>query len=596
MTAAVLSGLFLLLVHTLCAAEAQGECKCEGPSAPCWPSTKAWRTLNSTIHGQLILNEPLAAPCYTGPEESEVECSIVRAQYTNTTFVQLSPVGYSYPLLSRCPLVSEDVPISECELGGAPVYTVNATDAGQIAAGIRFARQHNLRLVIRNTGHDLLGRSTGHGSLQIWIKYLRTGITFHEKFVQVAGEWEGAAVTIGGGYVWQDVYPEAAKRGLIVVGGGTPTVSCLGGWMQGGGHSPATHDYGIGADQVLEAKVVLADGSVVTASPFEHQDLFFAIRGGGPGTYGIVIETTVKAWPTTNVTAQTLAFAPLSRSDRPAFMAALTDLYQQLPELAQAGWSGYGQWTTAGTAPVFANFTTGYSHAFALFGRSTADGQTAFEPILAKLRAYNGTQLAVFISYTELSTYADFYSTFSGTQSPAGSLGSTSGRFLDEKALSNREALSQALDMVAGTQDQQTMNIVEFFGAPYGQIVVDGKAQPVSGLNPAWRSMIMHQIVARSWSQSTSHDTIANIENDVVFVKEAALKKLAPDTGSYMNEANRLDPDYKVDFYGDHYDRLYRIKRVYDPDDVFYCPTCVGSDRWRETDDGVLCRVHSGCQ
>lgn len=70
------------------------------------------------------------------------------------------------------------------------------------------------------------------------------------------------------------------------------TVGCLGGWMQGGGHSPATHDFGLGADQVLEAQVVLANGKIVTASPCQNSDLLFAIRGGGGGTYGVVVSTT----------------------------------------------------------------------------------------------------------------------------------------------------------------------------------------------------------------------------------------------------------------------------------------------------------------
>lgn len=481
--------------------------------------------------------------------------------------------------------------LGKCELGSAPVYTVNATTSGHIAAGTRFARKHNLRLVVRNTGHDLLGRSTGFGSLQIWIKYLKTGITFHEKYMQGKSDWQGAAFTIGGGYLWEDVYPEAQKRNVIVVGGGTPSVGCLGGWMQGGGHSPATHDYGLGADQVLEAKVVLADGSLVTAFPHENEDLFFAIRGGGPGTYGTVVETTVKAWPSTNVTAQTLAFAPLDTSNEPAFMSALADLYQHLPELARAGWSGYGQWTTAGKSPIFANFTTGYTHAFAMFGKPTAGGQAAFEPMLAKLQAHNGSQLAVSVSYTELPTYAAYYDAFSGVQPPAGSLGSTSGRFLDTDALSNRRALQRALEVLSGTPDEETTNVVEFFGAPYGQITKDGLARPVSGVNPSWRTMIMHHIVSRSWDQNASRASIASIEKDIVSVKEADLKQLAPSTGSYMNEANRLDPDANVDFYGKHFDRLMSIKSVYDPEDVFYCPTCIGSDRWREDGDGKLCRV-----
>ncbi|KAK4989838.1 hypothetical protein LTR66_006952 [Elasticomyces elasticus] len=188
------------------------------------------------------------------------------------------------------------------------------------------------------TGH---GRSTGYGSLQIWIRYLRPGVMFREKFTASPSLWNGSALTIGGGYVWNDVYPHATSRGLVIVGGGTPTVGCIDGWMQGGGHSSATLDFGLGADQVLQAQVVLANGLLVTVGPLQHDqhpDLFFVIRGGGPGTYSVVVSTTVKAWPTTNVVVQTLAFAPLTADSIPHFMEALTDLYAAYPALSDGGW------------------------------------------------------------------------------------------------------------------------------------------------------------------------------------------------------------------------------------------------------------------
>lgn len=69
-------------------------------------------------------------------------------------------------------------------------------------------------------------RSTGFGSLQVWIRYLRTGIEFQQKYQPsgqcTASNWTGSAFTIGGGYTWEDVYPEAAARNVVVVGGGTP--------------------------------------------------------------------------------------------------------------------------------------------------------------------------------------------------------------------------------------------------------------------------------------------------------------------------------------------------------------------------------------
>ena len=58
-----------------------------------------------------------------------------------------------------------------------------------------------------------------------------------------------------------------------------------------------------------------------------------------------------------------------------------------------------------------------------------------------------------------------------------------------------------------------------------------------------------------------------------------------------MNEANKLDPDYKINFYGTHYARLDSIKRLLDPEGVFYCPTCVGSDGWVQQKNAQLCRA-----
>jgi FAD/FMN-containing dehydrogenase len=64
--------------------------------------------------------------------------------------------------------------------------------------------------------------------------------------------------------------------------------------VQGGGHSPFSPLFGLGADNVLEFKVVTADGKLVVANDVVNQDLFWALRGGGGGTWGVVVEATVK--------------------------------------------------------------------------------------------------------------------------------------------------------------------------------------------------------------------------------------------------------------------------------------------------------------
>lgn len=73
---------------------------------------------------------------------------------------------------------------------------------------------------------ELHPRSTGYGSLQVWMRSIRTGITYQETYKASDGcsksPWQGSAFTVGGGYTWLDIYGEAASRNLVVVGGGTP--------------------------------------------------------------------------------------------------------------------------------------------------------------------------------------------------------------------------------------------------------------------------------------------------------------------------------------------------------------------------------------
>ncbi len=358
--------------------------------------------------------------------------------------------------------------------------------------------------------------------------------------------------------------------------------------MQGGGHGPAVHDYGLGADQVLEAQVVLADGRLVTANPCQNSDLFFAIRGGGGSTYGIVVSTVVKAHPTNTVAVQQLSFAPLTPTDMPVFMSALQTIYEAYSDLSDQGFSGYGSWYVSYFMPVVANYTTGFMHTIAIFGKSTQDAKSLFAPIAAQLAKHNSS-LYINTTYTSFPTYAAYYSALSNISLPAGAYPALGSRLLDRKALTSDCAkLKSALRTLAGTPGQFTSNNIVFVGG--GQVFKDA-SDPYSGVNPAWRKAYVHNIVARGWAPGTDQATIDAIRKDITTVKIQALKDLAPDTGCYMNEADRYDPDYLEDFYGEHLERLEDVKSRYDPGDVFYCPTCVGSERWKEDGSGRLCRV-----
>jgi FAD/FMN-containing dehydrogenase len=87
---------------------------------------------------------------------------------------------------------------------------------------------------------------------------------------------------------------ELGKSGMWTVGAAHGDVTVAGGWSQAGGHGTLTHQYGLGADNALEFKVVTADGNYIIANAVMNPDLFWAIRGGGGGTWGVVVEAVYK--------------------------------------------------------------------------------------------------------------------------------------------------------------------------------------------------------------------------------------------------------------------------------------------------------------
>ncbi|KAK3666175.1 hypothetical protein LTR22_002839 [Elasticomyces elasticus] len=566
-------------------------CKC-APTDECWPSLSIWNALNATTNDHLIKTEPEAISCYPGPAQDVGKCAAIDANWTDARFHSQNPVGLSYPIDDTCPPINTTAGeiADACTLGSNPWYAVNATLTQDVISAVTFAKRQNVRLVIKDTGHDLLGRSTGYGSLEIWLRNLRTGLSFVSKHTSTcqADPWTGAAISIGGGYTFDDVYKVAKANNVVVVGGGTPSVGALGGWMQGGGHGPASRQFGLGADQVLEAEVVLANGERITASPCLNADVYWAIRGGGPGTYGVVTKTIIKAYPMVNVQVQHVAIAPLT-DNTTALLDAISNLYEAYPDLNDKGYAGYGTWSINQPAPLFANFTAGYVHGFYTFDKSIKYAQSTFAPTLQKLLPYNGTSLFISITYVSYPDYWTFYTAESGQEPAVGSTGSalTSRLFSRSAVQHDTSGLRSMLDVIAGTPEQYTSNTFELVsgGANFA------KPDSYSGLNPAWRISYFSNIVARGWAPGATQAEQASVRHDITFVKGAAMEKQAPDTGVYMNEANRLDPDWKQNFYGKHYERLSEIKAKVDPSGLLYCPTCVGSDKWKEDSTGRLCKV-----
>lgn len=219
-----------------------------------------------------------------------------------------------------------------CEYGNYVRYAVNVSTSSDVVATVAFAKEHNIRLVIRNTGHDYLGRSTGAGSLSVWTHSLKD-----MDIVDWADQYyNGSAIKLGAGVQGYDVFDATKDKGLVVVGGECPTVGISGGYTQGGGHSALSTAFGLSADNVLEWEAITADGELVTASRTQNTDLYWALSGGGGGNYAVVLSMTVKTHPDAHVGAAALSFYADTMSND-TFYQAISAFHTALPAMIDAG-------------------------------------------------------------------------------------------------------------------------------------------------------------------------------------------------------------------------------------------------------------------
>ncbi|CRK16682.1 hypothetical protein BN1723_011049, partial [Verticillium longisporum] len=218
------------------AAPAANSCYCL-PGDACWPKESAWSRFNSTVGGRLVATVPIGSPCHD-PTYDAAACAQLQSQWTNplTHIPSSSSVMQTYFANQSCdPFTDRAKP---CTLGNYVSYAVDVECSSDVARALKFAKANNLRVVVRNTGHDFLGRSTGAGALAIWTNHLKS-----IDFVDWDDEYyTGPAVSVGAGVQGYEILEAANAKGLSVVTGECATVGLAGGFTQGGGHSAlSTH-------------------------------------------------------------------------------------------------------------------------------------------------------------------------------------------------------------------------------------------------------------------------------------------------------------------------------------------------------------------
>ncbi|KAJ5111065.1 hypothetical protein N7532_001600 [Penicillium argentinense] len=547
-----------------------------------WPSEWVWRLFDELLGGALIKTVPLAASCYSSwPEYDANECETLTSEWTNSNIHAADPASVMWPLFEGRTCLPTTNASASCTVGGYSSYAVNVSNVAQIQLAVNFARNAGLRLVVKNTGHDFNGKSTGAGALGIWTHNLKE-IDYIENYRSPS--YQGPAVKLGAGVQAYEIYEKANELGFTAIGGEGKTVGVAGGYVLGGGHSPMSSIYGLAADHVLALEVVLANGRFMTVTEESNPDLFWAIRGGGGGTFGVVTSVISRVQPKVGVTVSTFTFSTGTNVSADTFWAGVRSYMKRFPAHANAGTYAYFWVLSTGTD----SFTFMMNPFFAV-NHTLAQYNALIKPWYNDLKALG-------ISFTPNSTYYDnFYDAWNAgfpLETVASSVMMTGSRLFPRE---NWETASSF---------NATFNALhETVANGYSLLAFNVKAELPDGYtpnsaNPAFRNTLLHAITSTSWDANATNSEIKSKMEDFTNNVLDKWRATCPDAGAYMSESDILEPNFQQAFYGSNYARLYKLKQRYDPTGLFYVPTGVGSENWVvKSEDGLpdqngrLCRV-----
>lgn len=426
------------------------------------------------------------------------------------------------------------------------------------------------------------------------------GIEYLPAFTPTACKVNGdiEAVRVAAGHNNGEIQTHLAEYGKVIVTGANPSVGIVG-WVTGGGHGFLSSTYGMGSDNLLEATVVLPTGSIVVANSCQNSDLFWAIRGGGGGTFGVVTEVVMKTHESPRTTMHVFTISSLSSTTKDEFWETMGWLHAQLQRLKEGGMQGYYYIVGPPVYPILS-----FLWAFMLFDKPNGTVEALTAPIEAHL-----TARANLFTYTSNTTHSATYSSLAHRlpNEPVANTGSTYGsRLLSPSSLSNPHLTTSALTAIGPSANASTPNVRPPPASnpplthPQGPISnptlighMTAHSSPAPGsssLNPAWRDTLVHLVVVESWQDGASSSLIDRVRSDVTG-KTGVLRRLSPDTGAYFNEADANELDWQESFFGGNYDRLWWIKQDVDPNAVLWCRKCVGSEVFVEQRGGRLCEI-----
>jgi FAD/FMN-containing dehydrogenase len=556
------------------------------PGAPGWPSPAEWAALGESVGGRLVQVQSAFTVC--GPDASSAACTDLLQNLTDPFYIDQS-VNLTQTLGWTDAFTSEP-----------SAYAVLPASSADVAAAVNFAREHNVRLVVKSGGHSYLGTSNAPDSLLIWTRPDMQAIEVLDSFVPqgAAGLVEPEpAVSAGAGAIWMDAYNAVTTvAGRYVQGGGCTTVG-VSGLTQGGGFGSFSKGFGSAAANLLEAEVVTADGAVRVVNAFQDPDLFWALKGGGGGTFGVVTRFTLRTHElpeyfggvgatisaSSDAAYQALAEQMISFyhqslfnshwgeqiSFGTGFQISVAMAFQGLTQAqAEQTWAPFFDWVKARPA----QYTLTSQEVAAIPARDYWDA-AFFERYAAEAIVPDdlpGAPRDYYYWKTNAGEVGQFLSTYQsawlsqqlldpGRQPVLADALVRASQFWQVTLHCNKGLAGGAADAVAWTADT-AMN----------PAVLDAFALVIAAANQqsVYPGIPGHEPDAAQGRQQAQAVTAAM----------APIEALREHPASYLNETDYFQADWQTAFWGDHYARLLQVKNRYDPGGLFVVHHGVGTE------------------
>eukprot|EP00475_Leptophrys_vorax_P035987 TRINITY_DN6003_c0_g2_i1.p1 TRINITY_DN6003_c0_g2~~TRINITY_DN6003_c0_g2_i1.p1 ORF type:complete len:558 (+),score=124.73 TRINITY_DN6003_c0_g2_i1:21-1694(+) len=550
------------LILSVLLSRALGYCTFGDPS--CWPSSEEIAAFNRSLsEGSRQLywlggTNPRVGPFPAGSPGDQPLWGL-GYQGLHPIYVRDLPANTSCFLPNSSPYFSEFCAAATRNTpreGYNPGLIVWPLTVEDVSKSVQFARKHDMCIMVAGTGHDFQNRHSCQDGLFVRMSLFK-GIDWDLTDEKAFG-WPEGNVKFGAGIVFSEAQKSAADHGRFVSSGWATTVGIVG-WSIGGGHGPFAPTAGLGVDNILEVELVTANGSVVVANARTNRDLFWAIRGGGGSTWGIITAITIRAHTAPEKYRLMIGLMEGSMCDDGLkLLQEHIHFHQQWMLQLDQRFSGLVFYT-----PQFNSSNPACNSSWSIASVYAFTGNDTDAAAEKALQAINSTFPHMYLQTSSADTWNDIIEFL-----PVDSLSATCwddqgyaagvpSVLVQREKVENGALESSINSHLALCKSQGHCSRLEMYQDITGNL---GSVQDRKGvsISPAFRTAMIHLVVGR-WTEEQMREFYTLGES------------------SYFSESAYLMEHWQQRYWGPNLGRLSEVKRSWDPSNVFGCRHCISA-------------------